>query len=216
MWVLDYSDTYGSVFPVLAILIVFGNKVPKTVVILFWYFIVSIILFGYSNYLADRRINNLFIYHLFSIIEITLLLYFFKQVIKIKSVTIGIKWIILLFLIISVLNFLFLESSDSLNSNTLSIEFLVIIIFCSIYYFKFSQSDQIVVFHKQPYFWIVTGFFVYFTTTLLVFSLYKYTVTSYRSFIFDFWIFQEVMYIIKNLLIAYGILCFRKIKLTSH
>lgn len=208
---LNYSDTYGSVLPLIAC-IVYWHKVPKEVFILFWYFLASIIIFGYSNYLADRNINNLYLYHMFSIIELTLLLQYFKKIIELRVIKKVIKWITFIFLILSLLNILFLEKINSLNSNTQSLEFLLLIVFCFIYYNDLAKSNQIVFFYKQPVFWIVTGFFIYFSCTLIVFSLYKYSGRHNKSFISGFWVFQELMYLIKNMFITYGILCFKKTK----
>jgi len=208
---LNYSDTYGSFFPLIA-LIIYKNKVAKEVFILLWYFIISILIFGYSNYLADKRINNLFLYHIFSILELTLLLAYFKEIIEstlVKKIT---TWIIFGFLIFSFLNVLFLEKINSLNSNSQSLEFLLLIVFCFIYYRELANSEEVIIFYSKSTFWIVTGFFIYFSCTLIVFSLYKYTGKQNQSFISNFWIFQEIMYLVKNLFITYGILCFKKTK----
>ena len=62
---------------------------------------------------------------------------------------------------------------------------------------------------------IVSSFLLYFSSCILMFILYKYAAKQYHSFVFNFWKVQEVMYLIKNILITYGILCFRKKKLIS-
>ena len=210
-FLLKYADTYGSVFPLL-VLIYKRNLVPKENFILFWYFLLSIVIFSYSNYLADRVENNLYLYHIFSIIELTLLLQYFKKIIKSLLIKNLINWVTILFLIASALNILFLEKINSLNSNTQSIEFLLLIAFCFIYYMELASSDQIIYFFKHPVFWIVTGFFIYFSITIFIFSFYKYSERTYHTFTINFWTVQEVMYLLKNLIISYGILCFNKKK----
>lgn len=210
-FLLKYADTYGSVLPLL-VLIYKRKLVPKENFILFWYFLLSICLFGYSNYLADRIQNNLFLYHIFSILELTLLLQYFKKIINSVVIRKLINGIIILFLLASVLNIIFLENINSLNSNTQSLEFLLLIAFCFIYYMELARSEQIIYFFRHPVFWIVTGFFIYFSITIFIFSFYKYSERLYHTFTINFWAVQEVMYLIKNLIIAYGILCFNKKK----
>lgn len=209
--VLDYADTYGSLLP-LIVMLVHKNKVSKEVFILFGYFIASIIVFGYSNYLADRNKNNYFLYHIFSIIELSFILCYFKIVLRTKLIRFLVTTILLFFYLFSIFNILFLEKINSLNSNTLSIEFFLMIIFCFIYYYKFSKTDKILFFQKEPNFWIVTGFFIYFSSTILIFSFYKYAAKNYKAFTINFWALQEIMYLVKNLVITYGLLCFRKMK----
>ena len=210
-FLLKYADTYGSILP-LVVLIYKRNLVPKENLILFWYFLLSIGIFSYSNYLADRVQNNLFLYHIFSIVELTLLLQYFKKIIHSTLIKKLINGITILFLIASALNILFLEKINSLNSNTQSLEFLLLIAFCFVYYMELAQSEQIIYFFRHPVFWIVTGFFIYFSITIFIFSFYKYSERTYHTFTINFWTFQEVMYLIKNLIIAYGILCFNKKK----
>lgn len=208
-FLFDYADTYGSVIPLIAIIALF-RKVPKETFILFWYFIFSILLFGYSNYLADRSIPSVFLYHIFSVAELAFLLPYFVIVTNSNGLKKISYWVFGAFIVVSIINILLLESLNSLNSNTLAIEFLVLIVYCFIYYLRLSQSEKIIDFLKEPVFWIVTGFFVYFSLDIIVFALYKYAVNYNRRLLFDFWDFQEIMYVVKNSIIAYGILCFRK------
>lgn len=210
-FLFDYADTYGSVIPLIAIIVLF-RKVPKETILLFWYFIFSIALFWYSNYLADRSIPSVFLYHIFSVAELAFLLPYFVIITNkngLKKIT---YWVLGGFIAVSIINILLLESLQSLNSNTLAIEFLIIIVYCFIYYLQLSQTEKLLGFFKEPTFWIVTGFFVYFAIDVIVFALYKYAAKYNRAILFDFWAFQEIMYIIKNIIIAYGILCYRKVR----
>lgn len=210
-FLLKYADAYGSLLP-LIVLIYIRKLVPKENLILFWYFLLSIGIFSYSNYLADRVQNNHFLYHIFSIVELTLLLQYFKKIINSTLIKKLINGITIFFLIASALNILFLEKINSLNSNTQSLEFLLLIAFCFAYYMELAQSEQIIYFFRHPVFWIVTGFFIYFSITIFIFSFYKYSERTYHTFTINFWAIQEVMYLIKNLIITYGILCFNKKK----
>ena len=113
------------------------------------------------------------------------------------------------------LNILLLENLYSLNSNTLAIRIFLIIFLCLIYYNQLVSSDKVLMIFTVPSFWIVSSFLLYFSSCILMFILYKYAAKQYHSFVFNFWKVQEVMYLIKNILITYGILCFRKKKLIS-
>ena len=154
----------------------------------------------------------MFLYHIFSILELVLLLAYFRQIIDRKIIKKLIIWIIFCFVCFSIFNILYLENLNYLNSNAQSIEFLILIIFCFIYYNELAKSDEIISFYRLPVFWIVTGFFVYFSCTIIVFAFYKYAIEYDKPFTSNFWIFQEIMYLIKNLFITYGIVCFKKTK----
>src|SRR5688500_15594256 len=68
----NYSDT---IFPfiVFILLLIFGKGVHGFALFSFYLFI-TFMLMGYTNYLADRGVNNMIFYHLYSLIEVILLL----------------------------------------------------------------------------------------------------------------------------------------------
>jgi hypothetical protein len=207
---LAYADTYGSLIPLIIIFIVFSKKkMPLVIRLLSWYLLFSFLLFGISNYLADKGINNLFIYHLFAVLEFLFLALIFREIIENILVKRRVIYIIVIFCFLAVLNVFLFEKLNTLNSNIAAIEFLILIILALIYYFELSNSDKILLFQRNPYFWIVSAFFIYFTSCILIFALYKYAAKTNRSFTLDFWLIQVAMYIIKNLVLSKGILCFK-------
>lgn len=207
---LEYADTYGSLIPLSIILLLFSKrKMPLGVKLLAAYFILSFLLFGLSNYLADRSINNLFIYHIFAILEFVFIGQFFRTIISSKKFKSSSLYIIIIFCLLALINSILFEKFTTLNSNVIAIEFLLLIIFSFIYYFELSYSEEVLVFYRQPNFWIITGFFVYFASCILIFALYKYTAVTNRQFVLKFWLIQVVMYIVKNIILAKGILCYR-------
>ncbi len=205
---LKYADTYASLIPLAILVIIFyKKKYPGYCTPLVWYFTLSIIIFGLSNYMADRHINNLFLYNIFALIELILITWFFSKILPghFQSFFLVMTFFVLFF----IFNILFLENFSSMNSNVIAIEFMIIIIYCFMYYIDLSKSDKIITFYKETIFWIVSAFFIYFSTCIMVFVFYKYAAKINRNFILDFWILQVIMYFIKNILIAKGFLCFK-------
>lgn len=189
---------------------------PGAIVVLCWYLLFSVLLFAVSNYMADKSINNMFLYHLFSLAEVIFLSFFFRKILKTPLIRKAIPYFILLFILVFVFSTLFLEKLDSFNSNTSGIEFLIIIIFCMAYYFQLANSDEILFFTQNPIFWIVSGLFIYYASSMMMFALYKYAAESNKDFVLNFWMFQVIMYLVKNILITKGILCFKVSKSTFH
>lgn len=207
---LAYADTYGPVIPLISIFFVFRfRQVPRVIVILSWYLLFSMVLFGISNYLADRNMNNMFLYHIFSIVELAFVCFIFREIIQSKKVRKAIPYLLALFVLLFILNSIFLEGMDSWNSNSSSIEFLIIICFSLIYYFELANSDDILSFSTNPFFWIVSGFFVYCASCTVVFAFYKLNALESGKFALNYWMFQIIMYLVKNILFAKGILCFK-------
>lgn len=207
---LKYADTIGSIIPLVAAFVVFSKKgIPSQMVPMAWYLFLSFVVYCITNILADRGINNLLFYNVFSVIELVFILEFFRKIIQNSKIKKFITPISILFTAFLILNMTFFEGPDSFNSNAIAIEFTLIIIFSFVFYYEFSNTDAIVFFSKNPIVWIVSGFFIYFSACILTFALYKYAATADREFTLDFWLFQVVMYLLRNIFITKGILCFK-------
>jgi hypothetical protein len=119
-----------------------------------------------------------------------------------------IPFAIICFIIFSVLNILFLhESLNSWNSNTFCLEFFMIIALCFVYFFELTSSNNILQFYAIESFWIVAGFFIYYSLSFSIVLLYKYVAENDTSFLYKFWKLQIIFYLLKNVLIGVGFLC---------
>src|SRR6476660_219597 len=139
-WVLRNSDTY---LPLLTLIVYILNwrKIAKQELILFFYLVVNVILFGITNLLADRGINNLFLYHLYSLLDLIAVTYYLSVVLLKRnrlfySIAIGYScfW---------GLNILIWESLSSFNSNAASLANLIILILSMYYLLQLSKSEDI-------------------------------------------------------------------------
>lgn len=206
---LKYADSIAPLIPIIAFL--FNRKqVPKRMYIILGYLFISALLYGYSNYLADRYINNMYLYHIICIIEFTCVSIFILSILK----STGLKKIIYaqsgFFVGFFFFNLAFLEKISTLSSNSISLEFLLLIIACSFYYYELTNSETILVYNKDGDFWVVSGFLFHFCGSFLTFAFYKYVAKTNVAFMVNFWNVQVILYVIRCLIISIGILCYRK------
>src|SRR5215211_1720351 len=73
-WFWDYSDTIIPVLSIAAYLSL--KKLHLQDWLLLVYSFVCFFIFGLSNYLADRVINNMFLYHVFSLFEFVTVMFY--------------------------------------------------------------------------------------------------------------------------------------------
>jgi len=202
-----YADTYGCAIP-LIILLLRKRKLSREENFLTWYLIFSMAIFGLSNYLADRSIPNSFLYHLYANVEFFFIARYFSLIIRNALIKKIIPFAIVGFVIFSVLNILVLnEPLTSWNSNTFCLEFFLIIALCFVYFFELTSSNDILQFYKIESFWIIAGFFIYYSLSFSIVILYKYVAEYNSVFVYRFWILQIMFYLLKNVLIGVGFLC---------
>lgn len=193
------------------ILIPAFKQMPKGLKILFWYLLFSSVIFFISNLLADRSINNLYLYHLYtpvSFIFISLFFYSLRLSVLFNSIIQIVLYPILFFLFF---NTIYFEDLSVFDSNAILVTSLLTIIFSITYYILFLVKDYQEINNKMYPFWIISGFFIYSSGTFIIYYFLKYSSNFFNSVASQFWEIQNIILIIKNLFFAVGIfICIRK------
>ncbi|WP_133574846.1 hypothetical protein [Pedobacter metabolipauper] len=130
-----------------------------------------------ASVLAFNGINNMPVLHLYTILELVLVLRFFSIVITGKKAVwsiYGIKW---LFPVFCIINFICFESVFMFNSYTRAFEAIIIIIFCMIYFKEVLDSSPNV-FRSYSVTLAVVGFLIYFSG-----SFFHFTFSNYISYL---------------------------------
>ncbi|MDE3236527.1 MAG: hypothetical protein KGO81_11270 [Bacteroidota bacterium] len=205
----NYSDSALPGFTLLALLPAF-KKVWKQHHLLLLYLAVTCLMMGVADYMADRGINNLYLYHMYALIECSLLVVYVEQLSlnnkKLIFALIGI------FFIYWCINIIFLESYQSFNGISLSIESLLISFCCFRYLLSLTQKEEIMFFQKLPGFWIVSGLLFYHMCSFLIMLLYKNWHFFNDLTPVVIWNIIEVLNLVKFIIIAIGILCIYRYK----
>lgn len=207
--VLSYSDTYMPL-ATLVVYLILWRYIKKAEWFILLYCIFSVVLFGITNVMADRKIYNMPLYHFASIAELGLVSFYLLKKINGKNFLSTFLTINGIFLIFFILNIVFWEDINVFNSNSAGLVSLIILFLCMYYLLKLSKSDEILYFQKLPSFWIVSGFLIYSAVSVLVLLSYKY-LTYLRTEKADLmWYVLDGAIIIKFALISIGLLCHRK------
>lgn len=77
------------------------------------------------------------------------------------------------FYIFSICNLIWWESIWSFNSNQRFFEGILILVILIGFFIQLMRTAEEIYFEKDPYFWLSTGFLIYFTGTLFIFLFEK-------------------------------------------
>jgi hypothetical protein len=122
--------------------------------------------------------NNLWLLHIYTILESFLLLYYFKLIIINKSVNSTIRVLLWAFPLFCIVNFLFLQSIRNFNTYTRPVEAIIFIALCAIYWWQDNKEDTEKPWRDIPNNWMVTGLMLYFSGGFFLFLLAKYIMTG--------------------------------------
>lgn len=151
-------------------------KIAKTEErVLFYYLIIAGLINLVAIILSMNGITNLPLLHLYTIMEAVFLLGYFRLIFREPAIKKAIGLIMVLFPILCVLNFSFLQSIYTFNTHTRPLEAILITFFCLLYLYKSGFADNWI---KQTTSWFNAGILIYFPAAFIIFVLSNYMLAS--------------------------------------
>jgi len=154
------------------------GRMPAYAKCLLAYLVMTAIVNTTNTILTLNRIHNLWVFHIYTILESFLLLYYFKLILINKSVNTIIRVLLWAFPLFCVVNFLFLQSLYNFNTYTRPVEAIIFISLCGVYWWQGNEEDSEISWGNIPNNWIITGLMLYFAGALFLFLLAKYILTG--------------------------------------
>ncbi|RKR83717.1 hypothetical protein BDD43_3931 [Mucilaginibacter gracilis] len=156
----------------LPILIGYKKKVfiSKYLAIIFAYLIFAGIMIFPERILGSHHINNLPLLHFYTIVEFLFIARYFQKIFQTKLINQVATLISIVFTILSILNFIYIQDIYQYNSYPRPIAAIIIIFFCIYHIFWQAEKQQEKAWLKQPENWITVGLLVYFCSSLFYFA----------------------------------------------
>lgn len=180
MTIYEYRQIIVPASILIPIIIVISRlgRMPTYAKCLLIYLVISAIVNTTAIILTWNRIPNLWLLHIYTILESFLLLYYFKLIIINKSVNLIIRVLLWAFPVFCIINFLFLQSLYNFNTYARPVEAIMFITLCAVYWWQENQEDSEKSWGNIPNNWIVTGLMLYFAGVFFLFLLAKYIMTG--------------------------------------
>lgn len=195
---IDSISMYSIIAPVV-IGAIFYFKFPGALKVLCWLLFCTIIMEVLGLWLFELKINNLFIFHLYSYIEFGLitLIYYQLSTNQVWKRFMAITFV--LFLLYSGIVLVFYQGLDSFNSLQRNAEGLILMV----YFFAFIKKYSLFESRKRklfkPFFWLTYGYFIYFAGTLFLFVFANEILSDKMN---DYWIIHGIFNIFLNIIYA--------------
>jgi hypothetical protein len=134
-----------------------------------------------AEVMARKFGNNLHVYHFYNPLEFLVICFYFNERIKaLKRRHIGI-WIGISGILLSVLNSIYLQPTNTINSNFLMLEAAVIIALCIYaFYCMIKEGYEHVIHHTQ--FWVASIFIFYRSFVFFYWGTYSVFAENFKPF----------------------------------
>lgn len=155
------------------------SKKQGYVQLTFVYLLILLLTFLASIYSANmaKLKNNLFIFHIATPLEFTVLALLYRKMICNKRVKKVISFFIPLFLVFSFFSAVFLQPLTSNNSNTIILASVIIILLVLFFLRETLLLQQVTFLHRFPMFWISVGLLFYYTGGLIIEGMLNYMIS---------------------------------------
>ncbi len=159
----------------------------------------------YSSYESAQKHNNLWLLHYYTPLEFACICWLYSHVLK-DFVRTSAFWVLGLgFACLSALNSLFLQDIDTFNTYARSLEGILVILLCLIWFFRTLTELKIKRLEQDPVFWVNTGFLLYFSGNVLLFAFSNYIIHINRALNLYIWAFHALFSILLYFFITIGL-----------
>jgi hypothetical protein len=115
--------------------------------------------------------SNLPLLHLYTIVEAVFILSYFRTIFIDPIIKKALLISAVLFPILCILNFTFLQSINTFNTHTRPLEAILITFFCLLYFYKSGFTENWL---QKPINWFNAGILIYFPVACVIFILSNY------------------------------------------
>lgn len=155
-----------------------------------------------STFLANHRINNLFLIHLDTIAEFLILLKFYSLVLKGALSVRFFVWTGACFAITALAIAFTIQPFDTFNDYARTLESIVIIALALLFFYRILVEMKIVRLEQSPVFWVNAGLLLYFSGGSLLFSLSNMMLRVDATKTIYLWGIHGMFYLVLYLLIT--------------
>lgn len=199
--VLIETSAYSSVLPFI-MGVIFVRNLKGYLVFLLIFTTIAFIMEGVNYVLYKYEINNLPVFHLYSLLEFSLLsiiyFLFYKQHIKTNYLFL---FVILLFFIVAYTEYR-INGLSVMDNYSSAIESLILTVYSLFLFFRIMNNVRFRKLLHLPFFWFNSAVLLYFIGNLLSFTFSNY-ISAYEPENYKFiWVIHSFLNILFNLLIA--------------
>ncbi len=199
--IIQYISIYSTFLPILVFFVFQFNRKQKLKWVIFLLLVLSVLVDVLSLKMANSGRNNIWLVSIFTLIEFSVLSFFFSHLIKRKRTQKVILLVLFLFSIFWIIQNFFIGSINKYDYLSQTIEFLFLLLYCLLYFFEKSKITENIFIYNTYQFWLISAILIYCAGTF--FSFFTPINTSDKNT--DVVIFEYISRfgsIIKNILIT--------------
>lgn len=186
-----FVASFTVIIPVILGAIKFG-RLNQCMRWAYFYLIVALVFQVTGSTMYTYGQNNLPLFHLYSVVRFGFLSYIFFHLLSDRFIKRVILANILFFLLFSCFNVFFIQSMFEFNTNTLTIEGILLIIYSVFFLLQILSQMKVKFVERYHGFWLVSGILYYFAGNFFLFNLSNILIEDDAYRFSDYWHIHSV------------------------
>jgi len=178
------------------------HALPRYATAIVWLLVLSGLTQLTITFLANQGVNNMPFFHFYTVAEMALVVLFFAHLPDFKHAAKIVYGIGVAFLAFAILNTLYVQDLHHFNSYARSIEALIVIALCFAYFARQLNTDNLS--YRDPAMWFVTGLFIYFSASFIIFLISDLSLVLDKYFDWVLWNLHATIVLIMYILYTAG------------
>ena len=167
---LRLISSFAVILPLLIALWKY-NRLHKMQRKLMYLLLTTLVVESISNILWYQKINNLPVYHFYSIIEFVLIVNIYKDELNKLLPKRFFYVLIIMFSSFAIVNMCYFQSLWTFNSNATTLLGLLVIFLSLSYFYALLKEVKYSALEQNSMFWLNAGFLIYFSSNLILFFI---------------------------------------------
>ena len=214
IFIFEWYIAPGAILFPLVFAIINYKRLSKSLKTILFFLIFIAIANTIMTVLNMKSINNLFLVHIYTVFEFAFLSWFYKLQLKGLAGKI-IPVLIVLFTLLCLVNYFFIQKSDQSNTYTRSIEAIIIIGYCILLFSKQSLAENGIPWRKISVNWINVGVLIYYSGCFFTFVFMNYLMKASHFINHIVWGAMDTLLMFEYILFAVGFYQCKKQLITS-
>jgi hypothetical protein len=198
------NSAYIMLLPFMVGLTTYKKNVPPNRILIV-HIVVATVITAVCAVLWNLGRNNMPFLHLYTLLEFGFLSAYYMLVYRAEKIRVAIMACVWLFSAFAVANAVFFQTIFEYNTYARGVEAFIMILYCGVGFYFLMRPQKESLPYRNSFFWINTGYFIYFSSSLFLFLLSGYLKYLGREVVLVSWAIHALVMLIMYILVSIGL-----------
>ncbi len=171
---IPYQYYFIALSMIVGFIALIQKRIPHRLWLFPYFLVLTLVVEILGWQLSEKGKHNADLYNFFSLSAFTYYMYLIMEVVYSKKAKRIILYVMSIYVVISLINILFIQKIHSFHTMTYSLGCFLIVVIAIYYFYELLQVPRSINLKREPSFWIVAGLLFFYICTLPILGVLNY------------------------------------------